>query len=827
MTRTGAPAARPATEETRPVRRGLRRTLAALATLALGAGLAVVGAAAPASAHTGDLHANAVCNAETGEYDVTYTLTLANVPKGYEGETRWRVGGAKFEGTPSSAAGMDRGPVPSSGNATITLGTVSLPGDTTGSGPWVYAFTRWSPDNYGYGSDGRVEQLKGDCGDGDGNVKQVTYCHATGSATNPYVRLTTSVNAFFTSGHIDHDGDIYAAFSYVKHGKTIEVPANGDVSLLQYEDCQKPFDWNWEYAAPSCEALTVIYPANIPAGQANDVNVRIVADGRTVTLNFHNNDGTWSGTTVFRYADHPDWPAPNTWTVQWVQVGGTNYHWSGSVSCGEEEQIPVPAQPEKEDRCGVASDRVLEPAATDGVVWSISPVVNGTATATATAKPGYVFVGGEKIQRWRYTFTNEPCETTIEVPVAPKVIDQCGVDGDSVVQPEPTTGVRWEIGAIVDGHATATAYAEPGYTFADGVKQIAYPLAFDTTPCPPQELVLAGAPAAVDECGVEDDEVVLTEQPNVTWSQEGTTESGTVIVTAKAAEGFVFSADGEFPGGVERRFELHFDTEPCPTVVERPAAPKIVDLCGTDRDEIVAPEPATGVRWEIGEIVDGRATVTAHAESGYTFADGVKQIGFPLAFDQTECETPTLFGSTAAAVCEANTPWIVFDVVLNDPDGISTGHTAYLVLSDGTHTEKVELGPLGEDGMVEGRVLWPGAAIDEAGNPIAWPGWKQLPNGRWVVTDENFGWTHSLTSATLEVNPELSIALEYPPAVAGCGPASSPASSGDPTPIASGEGSGLASTGFAGGPLLYVAGGLVLLGAVVLAVTIIVRRKRA
>ncbi len=824
MTRTGAPAARPATEETRPVRRGLRRTLAALATLALGAGLAVVGAAAPASAHTGDLHANAVCNAETGEYDVTYTLTLANVPKGYEGGTRWRVGGAKFEKTPTSAAGMDRGPISSSGNTTITLGTVSLPGDTKGAGPWVYAFTRWTPDAYGYGSDGRVEGLKGDCGDGDG--KKLTICHATESdEKNPYNRITIPYQAVLNTHYGKHQWgeDIIPEFTY--QGKT--YPARGDVSLLQYEDCQKPFDWNWEYAAPTCEALTVVYPGNIPAGQANDVNIRIVADGKTITLNFHNNDGTWSGTKLFRYADHPDWPAPNTWTVQWVQVGGTNYHWTGSVSCGEEKQIPIPAQPEKQDLCGIGSDRVLDPAVSEGVIWSISPVVEGAATATATAKPGYVFVGGDKIARWDFTFTNEPCETKIETPVAPKVIDQCGVDGDSVVQPEPTTGVRWEISAIVDGHATATAYAESGYTFADGAKQVSYPLSFDTTPCPPEKLAIAAAPTAVDQCGTEGDRVVITEQPNVTWSQQGAPASGTVVVTATAAEGYVFSADGDFPGGPERSFELHFDTEPCPTVVERPVAPKIVDLCGTDRDEIVTPEPVTGVRWEIGEIVDGSATVTAYAEQGFAFADGATQIVFPLAFDQTECETPTLFGSTAAAVCEANTPWIVFDVVLNDPDGISTGHTAYLVLSDGTHTEKVELGPLGEDGMIEGRVLWPGAAIDEAGNPIAWPGWKQLPNGRWVVTDENFGWTHSLTSATLEVNPELSIALEYPPAVVGCGPASSPASSGDPTPIASGEGSGLASTGFAGGPLLYVAGGLVLLGAVVLAVTIVVRRKRA
>lgn len=74
----------------------------------------------------------------------------------------------------------------------------------------------------------------------DDETKKVTLCHATSSEDNPYTQITVSVNAFLNSGHIDHDGDIYAAFSYVKRGQTINVPANGDTSLLQYENCQRP-----------------------------------------------------------------------------------------------------------------------------------------------------------------------------------------------------------------------------------------------------------------------------------------------------------------------------------------------------------------------------------------------------------------------------------------------------------------------------------------------------------------------------------------------------------------------------------------------------------
>jgi LPXTG-motif cell wall-anchored protein len=74
----------------------------------------------------------------------------------------------------------------------------------------------------------------------DTDTKKVTLCHATGSDKNPFTKITVSVNAFFNSGHIDHDGDIYPAFTYVKKGDTLSVSAKGDQSLLQYDDCVKP-----------------------------------------------------------------------------------------------------------------------------------------------------------------------------------------------------------------------------------------------------------------------------------------------------------------------------------------------------------------------------------------------------------------------------------------------------------------------------------------------------------------------------------------------------------------------------------------------------------
>ncbi|CAI9408752.1 hypothetical protein [Nocardioides sp. T2.26MG-1] len=109
----------------------------------------------------------------------------------------------------------------------------------------------------------------------------------------------------------------------------------------------KPFTWDWKYAAPTCAGLSVAYPADIPSGQANDVNVRVETDHGQVTLNFHNNTGTWSGTTSFPFTTHPSWPAGVTsYHVTWVQVGGSNYHWQGDVACATDGDPLTPDMPQ-------------------------------------------------------------------------------------------------------------------------------------------------------------------------------------------------------------------------------------------------------------------------------------------------------------------------------------------------------------------------------------------------------------------------------------------------------------------------------------------------
>ena len=112
---------------------------------------------------------------------------------------------------------------------------------------------------------------------------------------------------------------------------------------------EQPFDWNWQYAAPTCDGLTVVYPKNIPAGSDNkDVNIRVknLTTGETQTFNFHDSNFNTSGKTVtYQVTQHPNWPGWTYYEVQWTQVHGTNYHWEGSVICGTSPPPPCVQKP--------------------------------------------------------------------------------------------------------------------------------------------------------------------------------------------------------------------------------------------------------------------------------------------------------------------------------------------------------------------------------------------------------------------------------------------------------------------------------------------------
>ncbi|MFW2512347.1 hypothetical protein ACNI3K_01050 [Demequina sp. SO4-13] len=88
---------------------------------------------------------------------------------------------------------------------------------------------------------------------------------------------------------------------------------------------------------PDCASMTFEYPGST---KDQHINVEIKPRGAdagesNITLNFHNDDDSWSNPYTAVYADHPNWPGWAEYTVVWVQVSGQDYHWSGALDCGE------------------------------------------------------------------------------------------------------------------------------------------------------------------------------------------------------------------------------------------------------------------------------------------------------------------------------------------------------------------------------------------------------------------------------------------------------------------------------------------------------------
>lgn len=108
----------------------------------------------------------------------------------------------------------------------------------------------------------------------------------------------------------------------------------------------EPFDWNWTYPAPTCDGVTITFPANLPAGQQGVMEVNVTGgsisgmqyklEGDAYTAKYPNGH---AGLTVFiPWSDFRNYsiPATGEWTVTQLQVHGTNYHWQGTLECGEE-----------------------------------------------------------------------------------------------------------------------------------------------------------------------------------------------------------------------------------------------------------------------------------------------------------------------------------------------------------------------------------------------------------------------------------------------------------------------------------------------------------
>jgi hypothetical protein len=175
---------------------------------------------------------------------------------------------------------------------------------------------------------------------------------------------------------------------------------------------------------------------------------------------------------------------------------------------------------------------------------------------------------------------------------------------------------------------------------------------------------------------------------------------------------------------------------------------------------------------------------------------------------------PTIDLTVLQPVCDGDVPYLEYAV---DVTG-TTNDTVTITWLNPSGANVVQA-----DLPLSGRVLWPGATVDAAGNPTGWPGWV-FENGEWVEGGP-FTWVRPSVDVLFQVNPETTVSVAYPPSSPNCAtnpPGKTPGSKvegiayTDDRKTAASEG-GLAATGATvgtivgvGAALLLVGGGLVL-----------------
>jgi hypothetical protein len=404
-----------------------KKLIAAGAALAVAIGIVAL-ATVPAQAHTGDLSVNAVCNTSTGQYDFTATLAIAKTNE--SGSSLWKVGTSTFEHTPKQTdAAFTNGPVISTNNpSTITLTKFSLPGDTKGKGPWVYAQTTFKGDNYFVGSDGQLlNDLKGDC------TQPVTpaavshtdgACISAGKWSNGSYTIPDGKGAYSISqvrnGVTSTPGA--GTYSDAKNGDTFQwtAVAIGNTKLTSTNlgtwtaktptgtDCDQPA------GAPSvgqtaavCTAAGTVGTGTFTIGAvAQGVNVSYTVGGKTTTLTGPNAGATLTGLAVGSTVK-VDISGQQGYTVT---PSSTTYTIDGPSA----SQCVVPGAPTFTDaNCTVASPGVIP---VQGLKIGASNGVTYTWTYTSNGKT--VTGSGDSLTT---TKANAPdANTKVTVTAAPK-----------------------------------------------------------------------------------------------------------------------------------------------------------------------------------------------------------------------------------------------------------------------------------------------------------------------------------------------------------------------------------------------------------------------
>jgi uncharacterized repeat protein (TIGR01451 family) len=673
------------------------------------------------------------------------------------------------------------------------------------------------------------------------NGSNVGICHATASATNPYVFNEPSARSIInnTNGHDTHEGDVIPEFWYydgdgaVQHylGKNLDLGV-----VIGKKDCDTPPPPGTPtlHATPSVcvspeSPLTIREElAGLVADKTYTLTVRDAADALVSSLTFAPSGETYDTTmqvsatgnytVTLTSADFPalklvvavtilPCPGEPSWQLtksSWPEDGDTvvpgqivTYY----LTATNTSDVEVSGAKAFDDLSDVLDNATFVEAGTglsgpsgDELVWTVPTLApmgeeGDTATTWYTVKVGDD-VFGELLHNVASPSSGGTCPSDDAAPsIAVSGGDDCVVD-HPVVEIDlgivkDTDGIPVDSGEgdVIPYTLTITNHGDdPAYN----------PTVTDTLP------------------------------DGVTFI-EGSDEPGTGWSVAEVGDGTVtWHYSGWFEAG--QVSVITFDVS-VGELAQPPAGGPIDPLVNT---ACVAGEPYPQADVERSVVVDeGEDPVAWDSDPSN---------------DCDQAETPVKsVGLTGGAMCVNDTPlfsyavtpfnidpesnpialiWWTPEAFANRDPSIDAGDTAAL-LADGASQVDVIAYPAGwaSGDTISGSQLWPGAAVDSAGNPVAWPGWRQLPTGQWVL-DPSAPFYDLRESAVVEIriNPTTDQITAYPPATPDCNAA--PPSS---TPQGSAS-SPLASTGFDGTPLMPALA-LVILGA--LAVGYGVRRHRS
>ena len=157
---------------------------------------------------------------------------------------------------------------------------------------------------------------------------------------------------------------------------------------------------------------------------------------------------------------------------------------------------------------------------------------------------------------------------------------------------------------------------------------------------------------------------------------------------------------------------------------------------------------------------DGSIDILPNAPAGtltmvYQICEADQTSNCDTATVTVTIEAPTMT-VTATAICVNDVPYLDYVVTPGNFTPVNGVTIAWADAANNVVTTITDL-PL------SGRVLWPGAVVDQAGNGIDWPGWV-FQNNKWIQAPDGFEGLRPTANVTLSVNPSQTITVSYPPA---------------------------------------------------------------